>query len=430
MKIINNVSPQQWEELFARPSFDDQVIKERVESIIREIKNRGDEALFELAKGIDKVELSTENVIVSLNEMQQATARLPQELKDAIATAKNNIEKFHRAQLRQDVVVETMPGVMVSQKRKAIERVGVYIPGGSAPLFSTVLMCVVPAKIAGCQEVVMATPASANGAIADEILYTAMICGVDRVYKIGGAMAVAAMAYGTESVARVDKIFGPGNRYVTYAKQLVSTSRVAIDMPAGPSEVMVVADATADPSYVAADLLSQLEHGADSQAIAVVETMEMARQIESALLQQKEQLGREAILEESMKNCLIVVEPERNKVMEIVNYYAPEHLIVSRCDADQFAEEVANAGSIFIGNFSPESVGDYASGTNHTLPTSGWAKSYSGVNVDSFSKYITYQKLSQEGLNSIANCVTTMADAEGLAAHANAVKVRLGGASK
>ncbi len=408
-----------------RPDNNDSTIRERVESIIREIKSGGDKSLFSLIQKIDGYQIDTESVKVSNEEFIKAESLLSDEFKQAIATAKENIEKFHAAQLRNDVFIETTNGVELSQRRIAIPRVGLYIPGGTAPLFSTVLMCGVPAAVAGCKEVIISTPANSSGKIAPEILYTASICGIKDIYKVGGAMAVAAMAYGTESIEKVDKIFGPGNRYVTYAKQLVANEAVSIDMPAGPSEVMVLADQTANAEYVAADLLSQLEHGGDSQAIAVVTSEDIAINISNAISKQLEDLNRVDILAESIKNCHIIIESDRERMLELANSYAAEHLIVSLNNADEFAYRVENAGSIFIGNYSPESVGDYASGTNHTLPTAGWAKSCSGVNTDSFSKYITYQKLSSEGLRNIASTVMIMAEHEGLTAHKNAVKIRL-----
>ncbi len=410
--------------LLERPSDNAPKIKERVKQIVEAIRQKGDSALFELTEQIDGYTLSPESVLVTPSEIESATATLSDEFKRAIEQARSNIEIFHRAQLRQDVHVSPMEGVSLSQRRVAIPRVGLYIPSGSAPLFSTVLMCAVPAMVAGCQEVVMASPANSEGKIAPEILYTASVCGITEIYKIGGAMAIAAMAWGTQSVGKVDKIFGPGNRYVTYAKQLVSVDAAAIDMPAGPSEVMVLADDSCNSSFVAADLLSQLEHGADSQAIAIVASESIAKQIYDDTLSQMAQLDRQEILKESIKNCLIIVEPNIDRMIQIANDYGAEHLIISLHDADNIALKITNAGSIFIGNYSPESVGDYASGTNHTLPTGGWARSYSGVNVDSFSKYITYQKLSREGLTALEKTVTTMAQCEGLAAHAKAVTIR------
>lgn len=425
MKIIENPLESSWAEIFARPNFDDSVIRERASSILREIKSGDDRAIFDLTKSIDGADLNGESVVVSAKEIEAADMRLSQDFKDSIAVAKDNITKFHAAQLREPEVVETMSGVACSRRRVAIESVGLYIPGGSAPLFSTVLMSVIPAFIAGCSDVVISTPADKSGKIADEILYCASLCGVTKIYKLGGAIAVGAMAYGSESVKKVDKIFGPGNRYVTYAKQVVATECTAIDMPAGPSEVMVVADESSKASFVAADLLSQLEHGGDSQAVAILNSLSLAQEVEREVVSQAESLSRGEILKNSLNNCILIVEQSRETMLKMTNFYAPEHLIVSLDDADKFAYSVTNAGSVFIGNYSPESVGDYASGTNHTLPTSGWAKSFSGVNIDSFSKYITYQKLTLEGLREIAPHVERMARHEGLTAHENGVKIRL-----
>lgn len=428
-KLKDNIllypSKSDWSTIFARPTTDDAIIRERVERILSSIKESGDKAVFQLTKDIDGAEFSSANLTVSPREIKEATDRLSDEFKKAIAVAKENIEKFHAAQLKDKEEVETTKGVVCSRRRIAIESVGLYIPGGSAPLFSTVLMSAIPANLAGCKNIVMATPADKNGNIADEILYCADVCGVDTIYKLGGAIAVGAMAYGTESVRQVNKIFGPGNRYVTYAKQYVAAECTAIDMPAGPSEVMVVADSSSNPAFIAADLLSQLEHGGDSQAIAVVNSQMLAEIVATELERQSALLSRADILANSMNNCVLIVEDDLEKVLDMVNYYAPEHLIVSLNYADDFAYRVTNAGSIFIGNYSPESVGDYASGTNHTLPTSGWAKSFSGINTDSFSKYITYQKLSREGLEAIAETVEVMARHEGLTAHENAVKIRI-----
>lgn len=425
MKTYINPVKTEWTRIFQRPKENLENIRECVETILRTIESDGDRALFSLTKQIDGAELSPDTLLISSREIAEATAVLDDDFKAAVQNAKSNIEKFHRAQLRNTICVETASGVVCEQRRVAIPRVGLYIPGGTAPLFSTVLMSVIPAKIAGCNEIILATPPGRDGKIAPEIIYTAALCGVDTIYKLGGAVAIGAMAYGTESICPVYKIFGPGNRYVTYAKQCVSREKVAIDMPAGPSEVMVVADASAQPAFVAADLLSQLEHGADSQAIALVDSVTLAEQVKLELLGQAELLSRDEILSCSLQNCHIVVVENREVMLEMVNEYAPEHLIVSLTDARSFAYRIVNAGSVFIGNYSPESVGDYASGTNHTLPTSGWAKSFSGVNTDSFSKYITYQNLSLEGLRNIARTAIVMATHEGLTAHAAAINIRL-----
>ncbi len=425
MRIYQNSNQEKLESLFLRPNKEDGIIKERVRDIISKIKSKGDEAIFDLTFAIDKYNINPSNILVSEEEFSSAESILDKDFKEAVSLAKANIEKFHSAQLRKAIKISTMEGVELEQRRVAISKVGLYIPSGSSPLFSTVLMCAVPAKLAGCKEVVMCSPADGMGRIAPEILYTAKLCGIEKIYKLGGAIAVAAMAYGSESVTKVNKIFGPGNRYVTYAKQAISVDSVAIDMPAGPSEVMVLADSSAKAEFVAADLLSQLEHGPDSQAIAIVNSMDLATDIEKKVLEQMEDLDRETILNESLENCHIIVEEDIEKMVELANEYAAEHLIISLENADKVAYEIENAGSIFIGNYSPESVGDYASGTNHTLPTSGWAKTFSGVNIDTFSKYITYQKLSEDGLKNIAKTVITMAEHEGLKAHKNAVKIRL-----
>ncbi len=421
MKIYTKIDKA----IFNRPSSEDGNIKRELGAIVSQIREQGDKALFSLVDEIDKYEVDGESVMVSKEEFNNAERVLSEDFKVAIELAKSNIEKFHSAQLREDITVTTMQGVELQQRRVPINRVGLYVPGGTAPLFSTLLMCALPARIAGCRDIIVATPANHKGEIAPEILYTAAACGVERVYKIGGAMAIAAMAYGTESVPKVDKIFGPGNKYVTYAKQLVAMDSVAIDMPAGPSELMVLGDQSARADYIAADLLSQLEHGIDSQAIAIVTSEELAHSVAQQIELQLPLLDRGTILEKSLDNCAIVIEPCVEKMIELANEYAAEHLIISLTDAQEIAYRIENAGSIFIGNYSPESVGDYASGTNHTLPTAGWAKSYSGVNIDTFSKYITYQKLNYSGLEAISSCVMLMAEHEGLSAHKNAVQIRL-----
>lgn len=425
MKIYENPDKKALEQIFSRPSKEERTIQSRVISILDEIKKEGNNAIFRLSKAIDKHEIDENSILVNSDEYDSAESILSDEFKAAIAQAKENIEAFHRAQLREPIKIEALEGISLEQRRVAISRVGLYIPGGTAPLFSTVLMCAIPAQIAGCNEVILCTPANSEGRISPEILYVAKVCGIDKVYKLGGAIAIGAMAYGCESIGKVDKIFGPGNRYVTYAKQLVSASTVAIDLPAGPSEVMVLADHSADASFVAADLLSQLEHGVDSQAIAIVTDIELAKNIETEVYKQLKSLDRTSLLNESINNCHIIVEKDRDKILTLADEYAAEHLIIALVDAENYAYKIHNAGSIFIGNYSPESAGDYASGTNHTLPTSGWARAFSGVNVDTFSKYITYQNLSSKGLGKIAKTVMTMAEHEGLTAHKNAVKIRL-----
>jgi len=421
MNTYTNPAPETWAELCMRPSSDNPVVRERVERIIERVRQGGDQALKEIALEIDKAEMDSFEVTEA--EFAEAAQKVSQAVKDAIRDASKNILAFHQAQMPQTVEVETAPGVRCWQKPVAIGRVGLYIPGGTAPLFSTVLMLSLPAKVAGCREVVLCTPAR-EGKVSAEVLYAARECGITHVYKIGGAQAVAAMAFGTESVPKVDKIFGPGNQYVTTAKQLLGNKQVAIDMPAGPSEVMVMADDSAVPAYVAADLLSQAEHGADSQVMLVCDSQAIADAVFEEVKAQAARLDREAFVESSLSKSRIVVFDSIDDMIAFANEYGSEHLIISMKEPWSVAERITSAGSVFIGNFSPESAGDYASGTNHTLPTCGWAHSCSGVNIDSFIRKITFQELSQEGLASLSGTIVTMAEAEGLAAHANAVKVR------
>lgn len=425
MKIYNNPVSSQWPPLCLRAKAGENAEVDKIVSkIIQRVRTGGDEALMQLASEIDGLAIPYD-LVVSDAEFAEAEAEVSDSLKAAIQTAAENISAFHRAQLPSDVRVETMPGVVCMQRPIAIQNVGIYIPGGTAPLFSTVLMLAIPARIAGCRRVVMATPCDHQGRVAPAVLYAARICGIDTVYKIGGAQAIAALAYGTESVHPVDKIFGPGNRFVTAAKQQVGGRAVSIDMPAGPSEVMILADDTSVPGFVAADILSQCEHGADSQGIVVCDSMELAEKIQYAVGFQASTLGRAEYVARSLENSRIIVLPDRNDMIAFANLYGAEHLIISLRDAMQAADGITAAGSIFIGNYSPESAGDYASGTNHTLPTSGWAHSCSGVNIDSYMRKTTIQHLTQEGLARLANTITTMADAEGLEAHAQAVKVRM-----
>ena len=425
MKIYTEPARDQWDSLLSRPlQQENATIRERVERIIDRVRTDGDRALRELAEEIDGVRL--DQLAVTEAEIAAADTRLAESLKAAIRQAQENVAAFHAAQKMEPIRVETMPGVACQQRSVPIHRVGLYIPGGSAPLFSTVLMLAVPARIAGCKEVILCTPPQRDGSVAPEILWTAKLCGVTRIYKVGGAQAVAAMAFGTTEIPRVNKIFGPGNRYVTTAKQLLGLSAVAIDMPAGPSEVMVLADDTARAPFVAADLLSQAEHGPDSQALLVTTSATLAAAVESEVERQLRQLGRAEIATRALTESRIIVVQSTAEMIEMANRYAAEHLIVETADPEAIAEQIENAGSIFLGHYSPESVGDYASGTNHTLPTSGWATAYSGVNLDSFCKKITLQRLSAEGLKAIAQTVTSMATAEGLDAHRNAVTIRLG----
>ena len=412
-----------WKALLARPSLDDSSLEASVSNILKEVKQNGDEAVKRFATMFDKVTIK--NFAVTSHEINDAASLISEDLKEAIQQAKSNIEKFHAAQLKTEVPIETMPGITCWRKSVAIEKVGLYIPGGSAPLFSTVLMLGIPAKIAGCKSIILCTPPDREGKLHPAILYAAKLVGITQIFKVGGAQAIGAMAYGTATIPKVYKIFGPGNQYVTFAKQLVQKDSVAIDMPAGPSEVAVLADESANPSFVAADLLSQAEHGNDSHAILVTVSQTLAEQTKAELEKQLSALPRKGIAENAIKNSKIFLVRNMKEGMELINEYAPEHLIISCNDSDNIAEKIINAGSVFLGNYSPESAGDYATGTNHTLPTNGYAKACSGVSTDSFMKKITFQKLSKEGLQQISKTVEIMAEAEGLEAHANAVRVRV-----
>lgn len=424
MKIFKNITPLQYKEILKRPALDTTALFDSVRGILSDIKTNGDAAVKKYAAQFDKFD-AEKILAVSDIEFQQAENQLSPELKTAILTAKNNIDAFHSRQVSEPEVIETMPGIQCWRKSIGIEKVGLYIPGGTAPLFSTVLMLGIPARIAGCKEVILCTPCKADGVIHPAILFAAQTVGISKVFKIGGVQAIGAMAYGTETIPQVFKIFGPGNQYVTAAKQLVNTEGVAIDMPAGPSEVMVIADATAAPDFVAADLLSQAEHGIDSQVVLLAYSEGIVENVLKSIDSQLQTLPRAEIAREALKNSVAIIVDNDEEAMRISNEYAPEHLILSTQNADILAEKVWNAGSVFIGHYSPESVGDYASGTNHTLPTNGFAKAYSGVSVDSFVKKITYQKLSTEGLQNIGNAVVKMAEAEQLDAHARAVSIRL-----
>lgn len=421
MQTFVNPPRREWPQLIERNIPDDPLVSQAVSAIIEDVRSNGDDALRKLALRFDGTTVG--ELEVSEAEIAEGCACVSDEVKAAIGLAKENISKFHTAQLPKEVDVTTVPGVRCVQRPVAIDRVGLYIPGGQAPLFSTVLMLACPAKIAGCREIVLCTPQSHDRPIAPEILYAASICGIDRIYRVGGAQAIAAMALGTESIGRVDKIFGPGNRFVTKAKQQLS-SVVAIDMPAGPSEVLVMADSTADPVFIAADLLSQAEHGPDSQAILVCDSEDIAEAVDREVSRLSASLSRVESVSASLSHSRLIVLTDPEEMMDFVNAYAPEHLIISMRDPWDVAAKVRAAGSVFIGNYSPESAGDYASGTNHTLPTGAWARSYSGLNIDSFIRKITYQELTPEGLALIAPAIVTMAGAEGLDAHALAVKVR------
>ncbi len=422
IKIFENPERKVWGSLIERNIPNDDEITERVASIIERIAKGGDAALREVVTQIEGS--APESFELSAEQMAAAAEQVSEELKEALAKAKANIEAFHAAQRPHEVEVEVMAGVRCIQRSVAIRSVGLYVPGGTAPLVSTVLMLAIPAKIAGCREVVLSTPAR-EGVIAPEVIYAASLCGVQRIFALGGAQAIAAMAYGTESVPRVDKIFGPGNRYVTKAKQIVSTSKVAIDMPAGPSEVLVMADESAEAAFVASDLLSQAEHGADSQAILVCSSVAFAEAVAEQITQQTKTLSRGEAIARSLEQSRAVVLESREEMIAFAEEYAAEHLIISMDDAWGVADKITSAGSIFVGNYSPESAGDYASGTNHTLPTGGWARSFSGVGLDSFMRRQSYQELTQEGIKALAPTILTMAEAEGLDAHANAVRLRV-----
>lgn len=422
MQIIKHPKKSEWSKLLKRPAIEAVSLEASVINILHEVKASGDEALKRFATIFDKV--SVTELQVTNEEIAAAEAKLSNELKEAIALAKQNIETFHRKQVSAVEKIETMPGVLCWRKTVAIEKVGLYIPGGTAPLFSTILMLSVPAKIAGCKEIILCTPPAKDGTINAAILYTAKLSGITKIFKVGGAQAIGAMAYGTQSIPQVYKIFGPGNQYVTAAKQLVQKDGVAIDMPAGPSEVCVMADDSANPAFVASDLLSQAEHGVDSQVLLVSTSEQMIDAVMKATAEQLEALPRKEFAAKALENSKAILLPTVAEMIELVNEYAAEHLIISCKDDEAIAEQIINAGSIFLGNYSPESVGDYASGTNHTLPTNGYAKAYSGVSVDSFVKKITLQKLSKEGLQQIGKAVELMAEAEGLQAHAEAVRKR------
>lgn len=424
MQLIRYPRREEWQSLLRRPYVDNRAVMEGVQTIINAVRQHGDEALRSFTKKFDNIDL--EQFEVSKETIEDAVLHLSPQLKAAMHRAKENIEKFHRAQMASSPqIMETMPGVQCWRKSVPIEKVGLYIPGGSAPLFSSVLMLAVPAAIAGCREIILCTPVNRQGVVDPAVLYAAKIIGVTRIFCIGGAQAIAAMAFGTESIPAVYKIFGPGNQYVTAAKQIVQMNGIAIDMPAGPSEVCVLADETANAAFVAADLLSQAEHGADSQVLLVSTHEETINTVIREVDAQLETLPRREMAEKALANSKAFLLANDDEAMELVNEYAPEHLIISCRNADALGEKVVNAGSVFMGNYSPESAGDYASGTNHTLPTNGAAKAYSGISIDSFVKKITYQKLSEEGLKNISDTVMEMAGGEGLHAHAQAVRIRL-----
>ena len=423
MKQIEYPDKSQWTELLKRPSLNVESLFDTVRTILDRVKTEGDRAVLAYEEQFDKVKLSA--LAVTEEEMREAETLISEELKNAIRLAKQNIETFHAAQRFTGKRVETLPGVTCWQKAVPIERVGLYIPGGTAPLFSTVLMLAVPAKIAGCDKIVLCTPPGRDGKVHPAVLFAAQVAGVDCIFKAGGVQAVGAMAYGTESIPRVYKIFGPGNQYVTAAKQLVSLRDVAIDMPAGPSEVEVLADETANPVFVAADLLSQAEHGVDSQAILVTTSPTLCQAVQQEVERQLALLPRKEIAARSLANSKLIVARDMEEAIELTNAYAPEHLIIQTADYARVAERVTNAGSVFLGPYAAESAGDYASGTNHTLPTNGYARAYSGVSLDSFIRKITFQEITREGLHRIGPAIETMAANEQLDAHKNAVSVRM-----
>ncbi len=423
MKVLLNPSQPQWKKALERPVLKTKSIEKIVKPIMRKVKRQGDKALKKFALEYDHVEI--DQLLVSKTEIDAAKQQVSEELKTAILTAKENIEKFHKAQATQDIEMEVMDGVTCMRRSVPIQRVGLYVPGGTAPLFSTVLMLGVPAKLAGCEQIVLCTPPNPEGKIHPAILFTADELGISTIVKAGGAQAIAAMTYGTASVPQVDKIFGPGNQYVTAAKQIATKKGVAIDMPAGPSEVLVYADESSIPSFVAADLLSQAEHGVDSQVVLVCTTEKLTKKILEEIQTQLQKLPRQKIAEKALENSVALVLNNPDKAVKLINDYAPEHLILSVEEAEELIPKIYNAGSVFLGNFTPESAGDYASGTNHTLPTNGYARSYSGVSLDSFLKKITYQRINEKGLKVLGPVVETMAANELLTAHERAVSVRL-----
>ena len=412
-----------WESIQQRPELDMTSLFDTVQTVLNDVKKNGDEAVRRYGEQFDKVLIT--DLQASENEINEAASTLPDELKLAIRTACQNIEKFHASQHFEEIAIETMPGVTCRQKAVPIDKVGLYIPGGTAPLFSTVLMLAIPALIAGCREIILCTPPNGEGKVHPAILYAAKVSGVNKIYKAGGIQAIAAMTYGTETVPKVYKIFGPGNQYVVAAKQLVSLKDVAIDMPAGPSEVEIIANDSADPAYIAADFLSQAEHGADSQSVLVTTSEALAEAVKKEIAVQLSKLPRRDFAEKSLSHSSIVILKNDDEMIDFTNQYAPEHLIIQTVNYREISDRILNAGSVFLGPYTPESAGDYASGTNHTLPTKGYAKMYSGVNLDSFTKKITFQEITKEGLKMLGPSIEIMAEAEQLTAHKNAVSVRL-----
>ena len=423
MKLIEYPNREDWTKLLKRPTKTANDIEAIVNQVFLDVENRGDEAIKAYITKFDEVEL--ESILISNQDIEVAVKNVSRELKKALQLAKSNIERFHKAQKTEKVRLSTMDGVECWQEKRPIQKVGLYIPGGTAPLFSTVLMLAVPAKIANCKEIVLCTPPNKEGKVANEILYTAQLCGITKVLKVGGIQAIAGLTFGTESIPQVYKIFGPGNQYVTVAKQIATKYGVAIDMPAGPSELLVMADESANSSFVASDLLSQAEHGSDSQVILVTTSKDFAFRVSEDVKTQLEALSRKAIASDAIENSKIILVDNFEIALDLIDEYGPEHFIVSTTNDNYFVKNISNAGSVFIGDYTPESAGDYASGTNHTLPTNGYSKAYSGVNLDSFQKSITFQKISEEGIKNIGSTIELMAEAEGLQAHKNAVTIRL-----
>jgi histidinol dehydrogenase len=423
MNKIFNPKPENWSAILERPTKTIGDIEVTVKEIFMEVQSNGDKAIAKYTSLFDGVEFG--NIEVAESEIEQAIISIPEELKTAIQLAKSNIEKFHSAQKTPKVVVETIEGVNCWQEKRPIQKVGLYIPGGTAPLFSTVLMLAVPANIAGCNEIILCSPPDKSGNINPAILYAANLCGVTKILKVGGIQAIAGMTFGTKSIPKVYKIFGPGNQFVTVAKQLATQFGVAIDMPAGPSELLIVADDTAVPAFIASDLLSQAEHGTDSQVILVSTSKTLIDKVEEEVQKQLEILPRKTIAEKAIANSKLIYVENDTIALELIDEYGPEHFIICSKNEDYFVDNIGNAGSVFIGNYTPESAGDYASGTNHTLPTNGYAKNYSGVNLDSFTKSMTFQKISEKGIQNIGKAIEIMAEAEGLQAHKNAVTLRL-----
>ena len=423
MRKIFNPKAESWDEIIKRPSINYEDLLALVSEVFDEIQKAGDKAIFDYTKRFDQIQI--ENLKVTEDEISQAKKSVPNKLKKAIKQAKKNIEIFHKSQKTKTIQVETIKGVVCWQKKYAIDKVGLYIPGGSAPLFSSILMLAIPARIAGCKEIIICSPPNKKGSLAAEILYTAQLCGINKIFKVGGMQAIAGMTFGTQKIPKVYKIFGPGNQYVTAAKQLASKFNVAIDLPAGPSELLIAADETADPDFIASDLLSQAEHGSDSQVILVTTKESVIEKVNKSIVKQLENLPRKKIAEKALANSKMIVFKNDETATSFINEYSPEHYIICVKNESYYLKRIRNAGSVFIGSYTPESAGDYASGTNHTLPTNGFAKQFSGVNLDSFCKAITFQKISKKGIKNLGESVQLMAEAEGLIAHKNAISVRL-----